>query len=123
MKKKLEAELISIAHRVLKLKNRSETVQLQEEAKKLYEQLTILRFYEENIDVVEKEIAASDFEEKLAVFTSNEMPLQEEVAVEISSVVIAESVEEEVQEVISEEIHSEEEIVAQEEALQVATNQ
>mgnify|MGYP006199950995 FL=1 len=119
MKKKLEAELISIAHRVLKLKNRSETVQLQEEAKKLYEQLTILRFYEENIDVVEKEIAASDFEEKLAVFTSNEMPLQEEVAVEISSEVIAESVEEEVQEVISEEIHSEEEIVAQEEALEV----
>jgi hypothetical protein len=118
MKKKLEAELISIAHRVLKLKNRSETRQLQEEAKKLYEQLTVLRFYEENIDVVEKEIAASDFEEKLAVFTSNEMPLQEEVAVEISSEVIAESVEEEVQELILEEMHSEEEIMAQEEALQ-----
>ena len=61
MKKKLEAELISIAHRVLKLKNRSETIKLQEEARKLYEQLTILRFYEENIEVVEKEIAASFF--------------------------------------------------------------
>jgi hypothetical protein len=118
MKKKLEAELISIAHRVLKLKNRSETIKLQEEAKKLYEQLTILRFYEEHIDVVEKEIAASDFEEKLAVFTSNETPLQEEVAVQISAEVIAETVEEEVQEVISEETDLEEEIRVQEEALQ-----
>jgi hypothetical protein len=117
MKKKLEAELISIAHRVLKLKNRSETVQLQEEAKKLYEQLTILRFYEENIDVVEKEIAAADFEEKLAVFTSNEKPLAETTAVEISQEEKEETIEE-VQEVISEEMHSEEEIVAQEEAFQ-----
>jgi hypothetical protein len=118
MKKKLEAELISIAHRVLKLKNRSETIKLQEEAKKLYEQLTILRFYEEHIDVVEKDIAASDFEEKLAVFTSNETPLQEEVAVQISAEVIAETVEEEVQEVISEATHLEEEIGVQEESLQ-----
>jgi hypothetical protein len=118
MKKKLEAELISIAHRVLKLKNRSETRQLQEEAKKLYEQLTVLRFYEENIEVVEKEITATDFEEKLAVFTSNETPLQEEVAVQISAEVIAETVEEEVQEVISEETDLEEEIGVQEEALQ-----
>jgi hypothetical protein len=117
MKKKLEAELISIAHRVLKLKNRSETVQLQEEAKKLYEQLTILRFYEENIDVVEKEIAAADFEEKLAFFTSNEKPLAETTAVEISQEEKEETIEE-VQEVISEEMHSEEEIVAQEEAFQ-----
>jgi hypothetical protein len=118
MKKKLEAELISIAHRVLKLKNRSETVQLQEEAKKLYEQLTILRFYEENIDVVEKEITVADFEEKLAVFTSNETPLQEEVAVQISAEVTEETVEGEIKEVISEATHLEEEIGVQEEALQ-----
>ena len=117
MKKKLEAELISIAHRVLKLKNRSETIKLQEEAKKLYEQLTILRFYEENIDVVEKEIAATDFEEKLAVFTSNEKPLAETTAVEISQEEKEEPIEE-VQEVISEVTHLEEEIVAQEDALQ-----
>lgn len=65
MKKKLEAELISIAHRVLKLKNRSETVQLHEETKKLYDQLTVLRFYEENISVSEKEISREDLEHKL----------------------------------------------------------
>ncbi len=48
MKKRISAELISIAHRILKLKNHSETLQLQQEAKNLYDQLTILRFYEEN---------------------------------------------------------------------------
>lgn len=117
MKKKLEAELISIAHRVLKLKNRSETIKLQEEAKKLYEQLTILRFYEENIDVVEKEIAAADFEEKLAVFTSNETLLAATNVVEISQEEKQEPLDE-VQEVISEATHLEEEIGVQEEALQ-----
>lgn len=65
MKKKLESELISIAHRVLKLKNRSETKQLQEETKKLYDQLTVLRFYEENIDIVEKEISLANLETKI----------------------------------------------------------
>lgn len=65
MKKKLEAELISIAHRVLKLKNRSETKQLQEEARKLYEQLTVLRFYEENIEIAKQEISIEALEQKL----------------------------------------------------------
>lgn len=117
MKKKLEAELISIAHRVLKLKNRSETIKLQEEARKLYEQLTILRFYEENIEVVEKEIAASNFEEKLAVFTSNELPLKATTVDEIVPEVKEEPMDE-VQEVISEETLLGEEIGVQEEALQ-----
>ncbi|MFD0863231.1 hypothetical protein ACFQ1M_13540 [Sungkyunkwania multivorans] len=50
MKKKLEAELISIAHRVLKLKGKSDVVKLHEEVKKLYEQLTVLKFVEEHLD-------------------------------------------------------------------------
>ncbi len=65
MKKKLEAELVSIAHRVLKLKNREETKQLHEEVKRLYEQLTILRFYEENFETVKEEISEAVLEEKL----------------------------------------------------------
>ncbi len=47
MKKKLEAELISIAHRILKLKNKSELVQLHIEAQKMYEKLSVLLFVEE----------------------------------------------------------------------------
>ncbi|WP_062053695.1 hypothetical protein [Aquimarina longa] len=46
MKKKLEAELISIAHRILQLKSKSTVTQLQEEARQLYEKLTILSFSE-----------------------------------------------------------------------------
>ncbi len=46
MKKKLEAELISIAHRILQLKDRATLPQLQEEARQLYEKLTILNFSE-----------------------------------------------------------------------------
>ena len=65
MKKKLESELISIAHRVLKLKNRSETVLLQREAKKLYEQLTVLRFYEENFETLKNDISQEQLEENL----------------------------------------------------------
>jgi hypothetical protein len=78
MKKKLEAELISIAHRVLKLKNRSETKQLQEEAKKLYEQLTILRFYEENFETVKEEIPVEVLEAKLQEEAAVDLEVQEE---------------------------------------------
>lgn len=65
MKKRVTAELISIAHRILKLKNHSETVQLQQEAKNLYDQLTILRFYEENFEMVKNEISEDVLEAKL----------------------------------------------------------
>ena len=65
MKKRVSAELISIAHRILKLKNHSETVQLQQEAKNLYDQLTILRFYEENFELVKNEISEEVLKAKL----------------------------------------------------------
>ena len=48
MKKKLEAELISIAHRILQLKNKSDLMQLHKEAQHLYEKLSLLKFVEEN---------------------------------------------------------------------------
>ncbi|MFD2908335.1 hypothetical protein ACFSX9_06265 [Flavobacterium ardleyense] len=65
MKKRVSAELISIAHRILKLKNHADTIQLQLEAKNLYDQLTILRFYEENFELVKNEIPQVVLEEKL----------------------------------------------------------
>jgi len=48
MKKRLEADLISIAHRILKLKDRAEIDQLQQETLKLYEKLSVLKFVEDN---------------------------------------------------------------------------
>ena len=65
MKKKLEAELISIAHRVLKLKNRSELDQLQQETLKLYEKISVLRFVEDNFSEVKPTIGYASAEGKL----------------------------------------------------------
>ena len=66
MKKKIEGELISIAHRLLKLKSHTETIQLLEEVKKLYEQLALLKFYEANTALVNEEFSEELFEEKVA---------------------------------------------------------
>lgn len=72
MKKKLEAELISIAHRVLKLKNKSELIQLQQETQKLYEKLTVLLFVEDNFGDVKPTIGVKDITEKLEVIFENQ---------------------------------------------------
>jgi hypothetical protein len=72
MKKRLEAELISIAHRVLKLKNKSEVDQLYIETRKLYETLTVLKFYGDNFEQINQEISQEEIEEKLAQSVSEE---------------------------------------------------
>lgn len=72
MKKKLEAELISIAHRILKLKNKSELVQLHQETQKLYEKLSVLRFVEENFADVKPTIGYSEMEEKIETAFEND---------------------------------------------------
>ncbi len=107
MKKRISAELISIAHRILKLKNHSETVQLQQEAKNLYDQLTILRFYEENFELVKNEISEEVLETKLEgkpteVFNA---PIQDKVVetAEEVKVEVAPEVEETIAEPITEE--------------------
>ena len=66
MKKRLEAELISIAHRILKLKNKSEIDQLLSETRKLYETLSVLKFVEENMGIVQPKMDVADIEEKLS---------------------------------------------------------
>ncbi|MEP5255940.1 MAG: hypothetical protein ABJQ39_12830 [Winogradskyella arenosi] len=50
MKKKLESELVSIAHRILKLSGREDLSKLHEEVALLYEKLTVLKFAEENFE-------------------------------------------------------------------------
>jgi hypothetical protein len=128
MKKRISAELISIAHRILKLKNHSETLQLQQEAKNLYDQLTILRFYEENFELVKNEIPEAVFEEMLEgkpteIFSA---PIQEEIEANIQATTpvveetISEPIVEEkivVAELIVEDIEDEEEAIDSEEIL------
>lgn len=50
MKKKLESELVSIAHRILKLKGKEDVVKLHAEVAVLYEKLTVLKFAHENFE-------------------------------------------------------------------------
>ena len=114
MKKRVSAELISIAHRILKLKNHSETIQLQQEAKNLYDQLTILRFYEENFELVKDEISEEVLEAKLegkqADVFEQPIPVVEEVAPAKEETVVEEPIVEE----------KEEETPAEEEKIVVA---
>lgn len=71
MKNKLEAELISIAHRILKLKGKSEIAQLHKEARELYEKLSVLRFAEEQLsDNIPTLTSLSEIEEKLESYSS-----------------------------------------------------
>lgn len=87
MKKKIEGELISIAHRLLKLKNHTEIAQLHEEVKKLYEQLTLLKFYEENTALVNEDFSEEVFHEKVEkiVVGTIEVDEDEEEIVELTS--------------------------------------
>ncbi|MBT8274134.1 MAG: hypothetical protein KJO77_10025, partial [Bacteroidia bacterium] len=50
MKKKLESELISIAHRILKLKGKEDVNKMYDEVSKLYEKLTVLKFAQDNFE-------------------------------------------------------------------------
>lgn len=106
MKKRLEAELISIAHRVLKLKNKSEIDTLYLETQKLYHVLGILKFYNDNIDVTKKTISKSELE-KLLIKEEEEKVVENIVIadVEIPSPEIVEEVE------INQEIEEENKLV------------
>ena len=117
MKKRLEAELLSIAHRILKLKNKSEVDQLYYETQKLYEALTVLKFYGDNYEQVKSEIAVDDLEEKLSASLEEKAPetpivVAEPIAIEEpKEEVIAETKEETVvEEEVVEEVAAEEEI-------------
>lgn len=121
MKKRLEAELISIAHRVLKLKNKSEIDQLYHETQKLYEALAVLKFYGDNYEQLNSDVVIEDLEEKIATFvetkTSVETPIKEvEATIAAEPEAIEEPhVEEEPIVVAMEESIHEEELVVEEE--------
>jgi hypothetical protein len=75
MKKKLEAELISIAHRVLQLKNKSDVEILFQETQKLYEKLAVLRFVENQFGDTKPTLGQTDWE----AFFESALTAEEEV--------------------------------------------
>ncbi|UFH36029.1 hypothetical protein [Flavobacterium acetivorans] len=68
MKKKLEADLISIAHRILQLKNKSDINQLYLETQKLYEKLSVLRFVDTHYGDVKPTIGYAEIEKEIESF-------------------------------------------------------
>ena len=111
MKKRLEAELISIAHRILKLKNKSEVDQLYKETQKLYETLSVLKFYQDNFESIKSDITQDDLEEKL------EQP-NEVAAVPKTLAVVKDDVAEPI-DVVKAETENEEEVIVSEEPEEV----
>ncbi|MEO0038537.1 MAG: hypothetical protein RIQ59_1748 [Bacteroidota bacterium] len=121
MKKRLESELISIAHRILKLKNKSEVDQLYLETRKLYETLAVLKFYGDNYEQVKSEVSQEELEEKLAV---SEEIIQEEVKeIPAEEVVVAAQEIEEVIESEEEDEVADEEIIEEEEEIEEETEE
>ncbi|WP_293891390.1 hypothetical protein [Flavobacterium sp.] len=107
MKKRLESELISIAHRILKLKNKSEVDQLYKETQKLYETLAVLKFYQDNFESVKSEVSSVVLEEKLE--QSNQVESVSE-PVKPDVLEVAEAEPEVTQPESTEQVQSEEEV-------------
>jgi hypothetical protein len=105
MKKRLEADLISIAHRILQLKNKSDINQLYLETQKLYEKLALLRFVDDHFGDSKPTIGQAEIAQKIeSAFEAieNEVP----VAITIEEISIPEI--EETPELVLEEEEQEE---------------
>lgn len=120
MKKKLEADLMSIAHRILQMKNKSDINQLCIETRRLYEKLAILQFVEEHFEGVKPTIGQAEVVAKMKQFfeenhLSEVKPAMTKLEVVTENVVEEEIVEEEaVEEVLVEEETYEDEIADEE---------
>ncbi len=121
MKKKLEADLMSIAHRVLQMKNKSDINQLCVETRKLYEKLAILQFVEEHFEGAKPTIGQAEIVEKMKQFFEDNnlletkpIKVQDDIVVEeiinqkiVDEVIIADEIENVLEEEIEEEEISE----------------
>jgi hypothetical protein len=97
MKKKLEADLMSIAHRVLQIKNKSDINQLCIETRRLYEKLAILQFVEEHFEGAKPTIGQAEVVAKMKqFFEENHLSEVKPAMTKIEIVAEEEIIEEEV---------------------------
>ena len=103
MHKKLEAELVSLAHSILQQKNNDDVNVLHKKARDIYEKLSVLKFVNANIN--EALIAVDDVEEDIPE-VQQQVVVEEIVEVTPEIVAVEETVEvvEELAEEITEEI-------------------
>ncbi len=83
MKKRLEADLISIAHRILQLKNKSDINLLYLETQKLYEKLAVLRFIDTHFGDAKPTIGYADIEKEVENFFDKDAKLPVETTIEM----------------------------------------
>ena len=100
MKKKLEADLMSIAHRVLQIKNKSDINQLCTETRKLYEKLAILQFVEEHFEGAKPTIGQAEIVEKMKQFFE-ENHLSESKPIKVKDKIVADKINN--QEIVNED--------------------
>lgn len=130
MKKRLEADLMSIAHRILKIKDKSDIDLLCIETRRLYEKLSVLRFVEEHfanakptIDYKDVEVVMEQFFENNFVPASKEK--KEELEIIVEKIVLEENVqpEPEVEDEDEDEVSLEEEQAEDEKAEEMAAEE
>lgn len=73
MKKVLEGALLSIAHRILQMKDKEDVNTLYKEAKDVFEKLAVLKFYNDNKASLEGLVSEETLEKQLAIVTENEL--------------------------------------------------
>jgi hypothetical protein len=93
MKKKLEADLISIAHRILQLKNKSDINQLYLETQKLYEKLSVLRFVDEHFSEAKPTIGITEISKEIESIFDTRESVQPEASIVIEKTVVEEVAE------------------------------
>lgn len=108
MKKKLESELVSIAHRILKLKGKDDVIKMHAEVGTLFEKLSVLKFAHENFEGAVPTIGASSIIEMMDKTVSK----KRDVAVEIEETTLFSSVAVEIEEVKAEVIEPVKEIIS-----------
>jgi hypothetical protein len=89
MHKKIEADLVSLAHSILEMKNNNDVVDLHKKAQLIYEKLCVLKFVDANIngilaeEKVENETnLADDLAEEIVVEIKEDIVITEEEVVE-----------------------------------------
>ncbi len=111
MHKKLEADLMSLAHSILKMKNKEDVFALKEKSKDLYERLSMLAFVEEYVNTTPNlELSKEELVDKVTqAFEVKESVVVEEEVVKDEEKVVYNLVDEpnEVQEQPKEEIKKE----------------
>lgn len=84
MHKKIEAELVSLAHSILEMKNSDDINELQKKARKIYEKLSVLKFVDKHMNATS---VISEEKEELHKVDNSEINYVEEEHIEVKEIV------------------------------------